>query len=481
LDRECTHLEPDLCHNSTVTRPHSLSSRLVELGARPIVQTMLVVAAAVVVLVATGVPLLEVTAYGLYLALILVLPGCLIWRWATEFDRTPTHGPAPAGLRTRLEDLVCGCAVGYILELPSYVLARWLGHPRLFVLVPLTILVVLGVREARRFRHGPARTAVGPLGRGMFTGLTIYLFVWLCVVGFSKFDLGVGHLLDADEPFHLALVGELRHHFPPQYPYIDFGQLNYQWFVHAHMAASSWATGIAPETLYLRFEPLVMTTLTVLGAAVIAMRLSGRIWPGAAASAILVLVGSFDITGIVPGEAGPEERLLQIGILVNSPTMTFAFALSTPVVVLILEHLRPNGGLRTRSWVLLIACMGALAGAKVTVLPLVFCGYALVTVLGLFMDRRLVRPAATGTLVTLAVVLLSGWVLYSGDTQTLRIEPLHATRGFMNRYGMDANSSGPLLELLVTFTLIASWLVPGAGAIGLLRDRQGEQTPGSGG
>ena len=136
-----------------------------------------------------------------------------------------------------------------------------------------------------------------------------YFAVWLSVVVYSRYQLSPYRILDEDETFHLALIGELRHHFPPAYPQMDAGSLAYQWFVHAHMAASTWVTGIDPLLVYRRLDVLVLGAMCILGTAAVATRLAGRPWVGVLAATILVLVGSFDISGVVQGQAAPGRAL----------------------------------------------------------------------------------------------------------------------------------------------------------------------------
>ena len=55
-----------------------------------------------------------------------------------------------------------------------------------------------------------------------------------------------------DMPYHFALLGELKHHMPPTVPMVLGERLSYDWYVYAEMAATSWVTGIEPQTLLYR-------------------------------------------------------------------------------------------------------------------------------------------------------------------------------------------------------------------------------------
>ena len=201
----------------------------------------------------------------------------------------------------------------------------------------------------------------------------------------------------------------------------------------------------------------------------LAWRLTRNSWAVPIAGAILVLVGSFDVTGAAVGEAAPEERFLQGLILMHSPTQTFAYVLVAPVAVLSVEALRRGVTVPPTTWAVLALCMTALAGAKVTFLPLVACGFAAAMGSALLRKRlEAFKNALLGLLLTVAIILVSSAVLYRGDSQTLGWAPLQSTQFFMRALGISGG--GVMGEVLVTGALLAMWLVPCAGIIALVRD-----------
>ncbi|QNN53165.1 hypothetical protein [Nocardioides mesophilus] len=416
----------------------------------------------VVVLACFGVHPEQSLIYLVYWTFVIALPGRVVW--SRVVDRLGSANPDVVQLRTRLEGWVCGAIVGYMLELPCYIIFRWAGFPRLYILPALLICGYAALRLLKRPEFA-APVVLPRLAAWSLGALVVYLAVWFGLRVFAILPLGSASIVDPDEMFHLALIGELRYHFPASYPYIEYpGSLTYQWFFHAHAAASSWATGLSPEVLYRRIDPLVLSVLTVIGAAVLAMRVSGRVWAGLLAPAILVLVGSFDVTGSAIGEAVPEERFLQGMILVHSPTQTFAFALAVPMLLLTCEILRMRV-VPLSTWALLLLGSVAFSGAKVTFLPMFACGYVAVLALRLTRGLRTSSQAWAGLLATVGVVMLSGLVLYHGDTQTLKFAPLQSAKHFMSALGMQG--SGLSGQLLVTAALLAMWLVPAVGAFGV--------------
>lgn len=438
-------------------------------------------------LVRHGVSLVEVVRYAGYLVLVLAVPGRLLWERVTrawESDR-------PGG---RLELWTCGVATGLVLELVAYPLARWAGVPAWYPVLTAAVAVALLPgslrRRATRVAAPEAQPRPGRPGQGAgaawtLAGVVGFLAWFLERSVYERYDLDRFRLVDVDETFHLALVGELRHHFPPVYPYVEAGDLTYQWFPHLHMAASTWVTGLEPLAVYRRFDVLVLSTLAVLGTAVVATHLAGRSWPGAVAAGILVLVGSFDVTGTVVGRSVAEDRFLEPRLLLHSPTQTMAFALAPPVMLLCLRLLERTGATAgcerghgatpgavhgAAVWVALGAGLVALTGTKVTFVPIFACGLlAAAGVAALGGRGREAARAVTAVAVCGSVVALGGAILYRGDTQSLVWGPGRTAGWFAEQLGLAGG--GLLLGAAVTLALLAGWLASAAGATGLLLTR----------
>lgn len=424
---------------------------------RPLVLPLV---SALAVLGATGVSPRDVLAYAAYWGLLVVAPGATLWVALTG------RFLGPSEFFPRLLILVGGAALGYLLELVAYCSARALGAPRFWIAAPIVVTLV---GAWRWWSRGTPQGIESLESTGAVRGLGLvvsYLILWFGLLVFPRLPLGAGFMADPDEMFHLALVGELRHHFPATYPYVEYpGHLTYQWFVHAHMASASWTTGIEAEILYRRFEPLILAVLAVVGTGVVAARLARSAWAAPLATGVLVLVGSFDVTGSAIGEAVPEDRFLQGGILVHSPTQTLAFAIAAPAVVLCLQFLknRPT----TAGVATLGALFALLSGSKVTFLPMFACGFLAVALVMAWKQRRAAWAAFGGAGLAALMVLLSGWLLYAGDSQSLGWRPLQTSRSIMSAVGVQGG--GWLGELVVTGALLAMWLLPAAGAVGVLR------------
>lgn len=417
-------------------------------------------------LLVSGVAVIEVGRYLAYWSFLIVWPGRILWRWFA-----PRCGLRPIGSRfDSWESWVCGAVVGYAIELVAYTIARGVGAPRLWVVAPGLVLLVATLAWWRGRRHHamrPSSRAEGRSSEWAMVAVVAYLALWFALMVYSRLPLGSGYMSDPDEMFHLALIGELRHHFPATYPYVEYpGSLTYQWFVHAHMAAASWATGLDAELLYRRFEPLVLSGLTVGGFGALAVRLAQNNWAGPIAGAILVMVGSFDVTGTSVGEAAPEDRFLQGGILVHSPTQTLAYVLAVPAVLLSLHLLSRDS--RRWTWLGLLVSFSMLSGTKVTFAPMFVCGFVAAALIGWLRFRASPVRALLGGGLAVAVIAVSGVLLYQGNTQSLGFRPLQTTEYAMSALGLAGGGGVGLI--VVTASLLSMWLASAAGAVGVFRD-----------
>ncbi|MEV1245895.1 hypothetical protein [Nonomuraea sp. NPDC049750] len=374
---------------------------------------------AVAALVWRGVSVRDIAAFGGYIGVGVLVPGTLLWRALAR------------GRGSLAEELAAGLALGYAVEVLAYIPARAVGLPLLVLVWPVTVIAAfVAVPRLRRYwrsgpgpeagpgisrgtgtETGPGTGAVPGLGMGSGTGtgpgpgtagrewmplwcawalagVVCYLVVW------STLSFYGGHGLTwpgnatpyVDMPYHLALLGELKHHMPPTVPTVLAEPLSYHWYVYAEMAATSWVTGIEPQTLLYRLSMLPMMVAMVVLLAVLARRVTGRWWAGVAA----VFVTYFAFSPELYWGASNLFTSRSMFTVWTSPTQTFGALLCVPVVLVLVGYLRREqtgwGG-----WVLVGVLSAALTGAKATFLPLLLGGLVLVLIV-----RRWSRPALVG-------------------------------------------------------------------------------------
>lgn len=402
------------------------------------------------------VPLATVGVYVSYLLLVLTLPGLMLWR----LIRTRLEPDRGVSL---LEDTVMGTLLGFAVQLPAYVAARAVGLPLAFLAIPAAVIVGCLVTMAGRRAWTMPST---PLPLTCLWGLSAavcYAAIWLSAEVFALSPLtNAGRRAPyVDEHFHLALVGELSLHMPGTTPHVLDAPLYYHWFVHAHLAATSWATRIEPVVLLRVLSPLAMVALTVAATGIVAMRLSGRAGALVLAPGLLVVVGSVDLTGL---DLSPERYL--IAALVWSPTQTYGSMLSLLAMVLVLERLSPGarGGL---GWLLLMGCLLVMAGAKATFLPIFVAGSLVAVVVTRMTAKRFDRNQLGVFGCTLVAMAFAQFVLFGGETQGLGWNPMDTSTRFAAAYDFDPT---PLSTALMTMTVLICWGAVGAGAWGVMRE-----------
>ncbi|MFC7590121.1 hypothetical protein ACFQYP_45360 [Nonomuraea antimicrobica] len=185
---------------------------------------------------------------------------------------------ADRGGRSLPEDLAAGLALGYAVEVLAYLPARAAGLPLLVLVPPVAVVgAFVCVPRLRRHWRGPELRERMPVWCAwLLAGIVAFLLAWSTMFLF-RVPMAAAYV---DMPYHLALVGEVRHHVPPTLPSVLGERLSYHWFVYADLAATSWVTGIEPVTLVYRLATLPMAAATAVLVVVAGRRLGGSWGPG---------------------------------------------------------------------------------------------------------------------------------------------------------------------------------------------------------
>ncbi|WP_433172119.1 hypothetical protein [Actinoallomurus sp. CA-150999] len=357
-------------------------------------------------------PLRETAFFGAFIALGSTVPGLLLWR------------AFRGGARFVAEEVAAGTVLGQAITVLVYTAARWAGHP-LFVLAwPVaTVIAFLAVPALRRHwrRTGPIRQVPA-----------VCSWALAALVGFVVLSIGSAFCRQhglvwpgyatpyIDMPYHLGLIGELKHHMPPEAPSVAGEPLFYHWFVYADMAATSWVTGIEPQTLLYRLFmlPILATSLVLLFAA--ARRLTDRWWPGMVALAISCLAWAPSVYSWGPSLG--VDLLVRDDVPWRSPTQGFGAMIFAPVILLLIDLLRrPRSG--AGPWTLFVILLMGVMGAKATFLPMLIVGLLIVLAGTVIARRRLHRPALVALLTTVPALLIAQLVLFGGTSDGVVLHP----------------------------------------------------------
>ncbi|MER5646567.1 hypothetical protein [Streptosporangium sp. NPDC002524] len=411
------------------------------------------------VLARYGVSVPDMIVFFLYVVLGVGAPGVLLLRALYR------------GRRTLAEEVALGTALGYAVEVFAYVGARALGLPLLVLAWPVcTYLLFLVVPRLRRHWTGaPSRRIEAPAWWSWSLTLVLgYLLAWSAgaFFGLNGLTWPAFGTSSPDMPFHLALVGELRHHVPPTAPMVAGEPLSYHWFVYAHLAAASWVTGVEPLVLLLRLGMLPVVAAFVVLAGMTGRRVTGS-WTGGA----LTLAGTIFVAtpSLYLGRNGAFTWGGVPDLMWASPTQTFGALMFAPLVILLLDLLERRRRASGR-WPLLLIFLMAATGAKATYVPLL--GAGLLAVAAAEVARRR-RPSATVLAAlgaTAACLLFAQLVLFGGAKQAIVVDPLSFMRTAWRELtgAGDAADPSPVSTAAVTAVFLLGWAVTWGGVAGLL-------------
>ncbi len=412
--------------------------------------------ATTVVLAIYGTPIAQIGVFAVYVVLGLALPGLL---WVRLLRGCSAH---------IAEDVALGLAVGYSLEIAAYLPARAVGAPLLVAVWPIaTIVAFAALPQLRGHWHGSGERAPAWWSWSL-AGMLGYLLVYAAGTFFAQHHLTGTDTPYVDMPFHLALIAELRHHVPPDVPYVAGVPLAYHWFFYVHAAAASWVTGIEPVTLLYRLAGLPMFATLVVLTASAARRLTRGWWSGPLAVAIAlfgVVAGPFGWTA----DSVPDTQILRSTWI--SPTNLFGLALFSAVIVVFLDLLRSGAATPRRRWLLAVVLLFGVAGAKATELPLLMLGLLVVLVAFAIGRRQLNRNAAIGFVLVSVAFGLATVLLFRGTSLGLSIG-LGAAQSFPVTLSLGARTAAGITQVGVPIVglgvAVALWSFLWAGAFGIL-------------
>jgi uncharacterized membrane protein YgcG len=403
--------------------------------------------------------------FAAYVVLGVVLPGTLVWRALHRGE----------GLFAA--DVAAGTALGYAGETLTYIPARAVGLPLLVLAWPVGVVLTFAlVPRLRRHWRGRGVERVPALWSWSLTAAVAAVLLWSCKF-FRGYGLSGAYYTapDTDSPFHLALIGEAKHHMPMTTPWVAGEPLYYHWFAYAEMAATSWVTGIEPQVLLLRLSMLPMLAAFVVLVAVLAGRLFGHWWTGVAAVVVTLFVLApnpygWPLADFYTGlgfSAVDDASVLRLTAW-TGPTQTFGALLFAALMLLLVDLFRAP--LPSR-WVAFAVLACAVMGAKATYLPLLLVGLAAVLSVHAAVHRRLHVAALGAAAITLACLLFAQFVLFGGQTQGLAWRPLTdiATAG-IGTTGILGGAGWARLGL-VTALAVWCWVCIWAGLSGIVRYR----------
>ncbi|MEV0268768.1 hypothetical protein AB0H43_08345 [Hamadaea sp. NPDC050747] len=422
-----------------------------------------------VFVVSNGVSVRDLLAFLAYLLVGITLPGALWWRAARR------------GSSTLAEDLAAGTTLGYALEVLTYLPARAAGVPLAVLAWPIATYLLFGLVPGLRrvWRMRPA-DRLPVWFSWVLAGLACYPAIWSAIPFYAGHGLSYPASASpyVDLPYYLSLIGEVKHHIPPQFPFEAGQPLTHHWFLHPEIAATSWVTGIEPMTLLFRLSIMPMILALGVMLALLARRIIGAWWAGAlTVAATWTLIGPALTSwagGLSPGYSG-------LPLLWICPTQTFGAVLFAALMLTVCSLVSRGSARPDRRWgewaVFTVLCT-VVMGAKGTFGALLLAGIGLATVLGFVLARRIDRTLLGLGAVTGVLFLVTRQLVYEGESFGLRaMFPAPSLISRMNATGLTGDR--PLWAYAVLGVLILlGWVCLGGLILRLGRAGLAEPMPG---
>ncbi|HEY9354246.1 MAG TPA: hypothetical protein VIP28_13380, partial [Nocardioides sp.] len=296
-----------------------------------------------------GVDLGDALLFTGYVLAFLTFPGTVVWRAVAK------PGPSLGN------DLILGTILGLVLEAPLYVLLRLFDLTQLIYAYPVAVLVGALIVVWRRRRVGPV--VIGRASLWSWAGAAVAGVQILLVTNqmWSYRPIDALRAPYVDEPFHLAIAGDLLHHFPAQMPWVDGTPLFYHWLVYVHLASAATVTHIELIVLMRSLSIALLVLLAVGGAYAAATRLTGRKWPGFVAALVFAMGATPDFFGWTSLVSPAQLAFDSVTRAFYSPTHAFVMPLQMVLMVLVVEMIRRERW-QWRPWLLTVVVMVAVAG-----------------------------------------------------------------------------------------------------------------------
>lgn len=421
--------------------------------AGPALVTLIVATA---VLQSAGVPVQQTLLFLCVQLLGYTIPGALWWR------------ALRGGADNMLVDLTVGSILGHALTLGLYMLLRWWGWPLgvwLFALV--TIVSFAAVPSLRRhwgLRHGTPAPAWFRWNVALATSVALMLLG----PAVPQVSGNAARWPGSDSPYLLSLAAELKHHMPPQIPFVAGEPLHYHWFTFVDIAAISWQGGQELDLLTFALVPMWCLAIGMLAFAALGARLANSHLVGAVALWLAALVGSINLFGWFRPIVTDSTWLF-----INwfwSPTMALAAVFAIATLLVFVDILRCGDAVRRSSWLLAAILSLALMGTKATVIPVLGAGVLTCFLLALPSRGAVMRRSLVLGLLLGAELAFAQVVLFGGASQGMRVSVIGTAGSFHRALGIRPGRIG---DWIVVAVLMLGWFAPLCGALFLLLRRGG--------
>ncbi len=376
----------------------------------------------VAVLIVTGSPAADVAGWLLAVVAGIAAPGWVLVRCSRR---------AVAPL---IEDVSWSVVAGCLVALLGWFLDRTLPwSPGPLVVGPVVVAVAMVVPAARRRILAPPVPGWGTGPNLALGGITLVALGWMTTTGLLAYRPAPGPHGTAYYPdvlYQLTLLGELRHHLVPSYSPVDGTALSYHWFLYAitaHLDTHTGGIGAFDSTL--RLAPATLVPAIIVLIAVVARRMSGRVWAGPVAAALLAVVGISEASRWT-SEDGSQDILVRIWRA--SPPQTMGWFAAIALAGVLFAFLRRGPDDRAVPVWLLGPLLVLTAGSKSSELPMLIAGIGLAGLVALIRRQWPVfKRCVLAVVLGLGVFEAASLTIYGGSSYGVKVQLFGIARARM--------------------------------------------------
>lgn len=254
-----------------------------------------------------------------------------------------------------------------------------------------------------------------------------------------------------DVPFQIALGAEAANHWPMMDPNLAGEPLRYHIFSYLHMAAVHEATGAGIDQVVLRTFPLAPLAAMTLVVFALGRAVGGRLLTGAIAVVLLLLVGEFDFSTIVPF---PYFNVFLLNLW-YSPSFLFGMPFCGAIFLLLIDT--RETGRRFGALAALALMVAAATGAKGSVMPVILGGLGVLALWIRLTERRWSRETLTALAVSVPVFLIVYAWLFAGGAGGISLS-LGSFLQFTVLLPLGSSVSVVEKAIYVPFVLVLMWV-----------------------
>lgn len=317
------------------------------------------------------------------------------------------------------EDLFFPFSIGLIIfTLIAYILS-WL---KLGILIPLFVLIIDFIALKSK------KCLPDKIEKNHFKILSLVVFLAV-IFSLSMVLAGVfrgGVSWRRDDSWHLALINELKAHFPPDNPgFAGVPLKGYHYFYNFVLAKISQIFKISPLSLYFHFFPLFTALLWGVGVYSLMYRWSKDKRTALWAVFLTFFGGSFSFILRLQGHMGLSLDsafgiLQSASSLVNPP-----FAISIVIVITTLFSLYQYLSTRQNNWLIpVILCIGSVTMFKVYAGMILLGSFMFLTFIDFFKKRFIL----IGALLAIGILFLGTYWILADRSASLIFQPLWPAR-----------------------------------------------------